>query len=107
MQLPVNHYLSEITENDTFSQIDTAIEILAKIDDVMHVKEQPKPVQRVRYASDGPRFLPNSRRHPVSIQVCCDILINIFKQSDLLLILTSCHHCRQYRQMQITRLALS
>jgi len=40
------------------------------IDDDMSVKEQPKPDQRARYESDGPRFLPDSRKHPMSIQVC-------------------------------------
>ncbi len=42
----------------------------ALIDDDMSVKEQPKPDQRARYESDGPRFLPDSRKHPMSIQVC-------------------------------------
>jgi hypothetical protein len=36
----------------------------------MIVKEQPKPDQRARYASDGSRFLPDSKKHPMSIQVC-------------------------------------
>jgi len=36
----------------------------------MAVKEQPKPDQRARYESDGPRFLPDSKKHPMSIQVC-------------------------------------
>ena len=40
------------------------------IADAMFVKEQPKADQRARYASDGPRFLPDSRKHPMSIQVC-------------------------------------
>lgn len=38
--------------------------------DMMLVKVQPKADQRARYASDGPRFLPDSRKHPMSIQVC-------------------------------------
>jgi hypothetical protein len=40
------------------------------IADDMVVKEQPKPDQRARYESDGPRFLPDSKKHPMSIQVC-------------------------------------
>jgi len=40
------------------------------IDNLMIVKEQPKPDQRARYASDGSRFLPDSKKHPMSIQVC-------------------------------------
>jgi hypothetical protein len=36
----------------------------------MFVKEQPKPDQRARYESDGPRFLPDAKKHPMSIQVC-------------------------------------
>lgn len=36
----------------------------------MLVKVQPKVDQRARYASDGPRFLPDARKHPMSIQVC-------------------------------------
>ncbi len=40
------------------------------IDNPMIVKEQPKPDQRARYASDGSRFLPDSKKHPMSIQVC-------------------------------------
>lgn len=40
------------------------------IDGNMVVKEQPKPDQRARYESDGPRFLPDSKKHPMSIQVC-------------------------------------
>jgi hypothetical protein len=42
----------------------------ASIDDDMSVKEQPKADQRARYESDGPRFLPDSKKHPMSIQVC-------------------------------------
>jgi hypothetical protein len=42
----------------------------ALIDDTMTVKEQPKPDQRARYASDGRRFLPESKKHPMSIEVC-------------------------------------
>ncbi len=34
------------------------------------VKEQPKADQRARYKSDGLRFLPDARKHPMSIQVC-------------------------------------
>ncbi len=40
------------------------------IADDMFVKEQPKPDQRARYESDGPRFLPDAKKHPMSIQVC-------------------------------------
>jgi hypothetical protein len=40
------------------------------IGDDMIVKEQPKADQRARYESDGPRFLPDSKKHPMSIQVC-------------------------------------
>ena len=36
----------------------------------MAVKEQPKADQRARYESDGPRFLPDAKKHPMSIQVC-------------------------------------
>ncbi|CAF1138275.1 unnamed protein product, partial [Adineta ricciae] len=34
----------------------------------MVVKEHPHPAHRVRYQSDGKRFLPNSRKHPMTIQ---------------------------------------
>lgn len=40
------------------------------IADDMAVKQQPKPDQRSRYASDSIRFLPDSRKHPMSIKVC-------------------------------------
>ncbi len=33
------------------------------------VKQQPKANNRLRYQCDGPRFLPNSRYHPMSINV--------------------------------------
>ncbi|CAF1360879.1 unnamed protein product [Adineta steineri] len=40
-----------------------------EINGTMTVKEQPKSDQRGRYASDGPRFLPDSKKHPMSIQL--------------------------------------
>jgi hypothetical protein len=40
------------------------------IDDTMMVKEQPKPDPHARYESDGFRFLPDSKNHPMSIKVC-------------------------------------
>lgn len=46
------------------------------ITDPMLVNEQPKADQRARYASDGLRFLPDSRKHPMSIQVC---LFHLFR----------------------------
>lgn len=46
--------------------------------DAMIVKVQPKADQRARYASDGPRFLPDARKHPMSIQVClCHLFQNL------------------------------
>jgi len=40
------------------------------INGVMSVKQQPKANNRVRYQCDGSRFLPDSRYHPMSINVC-------------------------------------
>jgi len=37
---------------------------------VMSVKQQPKANTRLRYQCDGSRFLPDSRYHPMSINVC-------------------------------------
>ena len=45
------------------------------IDDTMTVKEQPEPDQRARYASDGSRFLPDSKKHPMSIEVCFEHIL--------------------------------
>lgn len=35
----------------------------------MSVKQEPKANNRIRYGSDGRRFLPDSRYHPISINV--------------------------------------
>ncbi len=40
----------------------------------MCVTVQPKADQRARYKSDGLRYLPDAKKHPMCIQVC------IFKQ---------------------------
>ncbi|CAF3745604.1 unnamed protein product [Rotaria sordida] len=39
------------------------------IDSVMFVKQQPKANNRIRYECDGSRFLPDSRYHPMSINL--------------------------------------
>ena len=39
----------------------------------MSMKEQPKPDLRARYESDGDRFLPDSKKHPMSIEVSYSI----------------------------------
>ncbi|CAF1178786.1 unnamed protein product [Rotaria sordida] len=39
------------------------------IDSVMFVKQQPKANNRIRYECDGSRFLPDSRHHPMSINL--------------------------------------
>lgn len=36
----------------------------------MFVATQPKPDQRARYASDGHRYLPDSKKHPITVKVC-------------------------------------
>jgi hypothetical protein len=41
----------------------------------MFVKQQPKANNRSRYPCDGSRFLPDSRYHPMSIQVCFFFLL--------------------------------
>ena len=35
----------------------------------MAIKQQPMANKRLRYISDGDRFLPDSRYHPMSLQV--------------------------------------
>ena len=40
------------------------------IDGGMSVQEQPQADLRARYGSDGDRFLPGSRKTPMSIIVC-------------------------------------
>jgi hypothetical protein len=40
------------------------------INNVMSVKQQPKANNRSRYECDGRRFLPDSRYHPMAINVC-------------------------------------
>lgn len=37
---------------------------------LMFVKQQPKANNRLRYACDGSRFLPDSRYHPMTLGVC-------------------------------------
>lgn len=44
--------------------------MIDSIGEGMAVKEQPQANLRGRYGSDGHRFLPNSRRKPMSIKVC-------------------------------------
>jgi len=63
---------SQEDTNETQEQTDFEVttDQAGVIDDLMIVKEQPKPDQRARYASDGSRFLPDSKKHPMSIQVC-------------------------------------
>ena len=39
----------------------------------LSVKQQPKANTRLRYSSDGLRYLPDSRYHPLSIIVCLSI----------------------------------
>jgi hypothetical protein len=58
----------------------------AAIDDVMIVKEQPKPGRRARYECDGPRFLPDSKKHPMCIQVCFQDTIYISNRLRVLFI---------------------
>jgi hypothetical protein len=41
-----------------------------RIDNFMSVKQQPKANNRSRYECDGRRFLPDSRYHPMAINVC-------------------------------------
>ncbi|CAF4647122.1 unnamed protein product, partial [Rotaria magnacalcarata] len=48
-------------EMNTFQSVFTDVE--------MFVTEQPKPDQRARYESDGPRFLPDSKKHPMTVEV--------------------------------------
>jgi hypothetical protein len=59
--------MSQIPEQIDFSINENPFQSVA---DDMFVKEQPKADQRARYESDGPRFLPDARKHPMSIQVC-------------------------------------
>ncbi len=40
------------------------------LDNVLSVKQQPKANNRSRYECDGRRFLPDSRYHPMAINVC-------------------------------------
>jgi hypothetical protein len=47
------------------------------IDGVMSVQQQPKANKRLRYQSDGSRFLPDSRYHPMTINVRLFSLINL------------------------------
>jgi len=63
---------SQEDTNETQEQTDFEVttDQAGVIDNLMIVKEQPKPDQRARYASDGSRFLPDSKKHPMSIQVC-------------------------------------
>jgi len=63
---------SQEDTNETHEQTDFEVSTnqAGVIDNLMIVKEQPKPDQRARYASDGSRFLPDSKKHPMSIQVC-------------------------------------
>ncbi len=44
--------------------------IFADITGTMSVKQEPKANNRSRYQCDGLRFLPDSRYHPMSINVC-------------------------------------
>jgi hypothetical protein len=39
------------------------------INGTISVKQQPKANKRLRYSCDGARFLPDSRYHPMSINV--------------------------------------
>ncbi|CAM4745562.1 unnamed protein product [Rotaria magnacalcarata] len=48
-------------EMNTFQSAFTDVE--------MFVTEQPKPDQRARYESDGPRFLPDSKKHPMTVEI--------------------------------------
>jgi len=43
--------------------------LFESINDDMYVIEQPKADRRSRYESDGIRFLPDSRKNPMSIHV--------------------------------------
>ncbi len=45
------------------------LSIFNVINGVMSVKQQPKANTRFRYQCDGSRFLPDSRHHPMSIEV--------------------------------------
>ncbi len=40
------------------------------INGFISVKQQPKANNHVRYQCDGARFLPDSRYHPMAINVC-------------------------------------
>ncbi|CAF5218004.1 unnamed protein product, partial [Rotaria magnacalcarata] len=43
--------------------------VFAIIDGTLSMKQQPKANKRVRYESDGRRFLPDSRYHPMSLNL--------------------------------------
>lgn len=81
---PVDNECVIETETTTICAINT--NVFDFIGDKMVVKEQPKPDQRARYESDGKRFLPDSKKHPMSITVCFqNISYQILYQLHLLL----------------------
>ncbi|CAF1188085.1 unnamed protein product, partial [Adineta ricciae] len=63
--IPYSDTVNEAVES-VYSETIANDPILSNV--VMVVKEQPKAAHRVRYPSDGKRFLPNSRQHPMMIQ---------------------------------------
>ncbi|UJR25787.1 hypothetical protein I4U23_007137 [Adineta vaga] len=67
----LNYTLQEeiIISSNHNNETTTKLDVDVTIDGMMIVKEQPKPDQRIRYASDGARFLPDSKKHPVTIQL--------------------------------------
>ncbi|CAM2720274.1 unnamed protein product [Rotaria socialis] len=58
------------------------------IDGIMSMKQQPKANKRVRYESDGRRFLPDSRYHPMSLNLPNLQLITLADNQTLGVIIT-------------------
>ncbi|CAF1060965.1 unnamed protein product [Rotaria sordida] len=67
--VPEDNNQSDISETQETMSFGENTNQFADIVDAMIVKEQPKADQRARYESDGPRFLPDSKKHPMSIQL--------------------------------------
>ncbi|CAF4610970.1 unnamed protein product [Rotaria sp. Silwood1] len=77
-----------VNENQKKMSFEINTNQFACIDDVMTVKEQPKPDQRARYESDGPRFLPDSKKHPMSIELPDLSLISLPENASFGIVLT-------------------
>lgn len=71
LALKGNHIVDSptVTENQEENKEYLLQAIIDSIGEGMAVKEQPQAELRGRYGSDGHRFLPNSRKKPMSITV--------------------------------------